>query len=47
MMVCAIWYHLYNFKKLRKTHGGVLQEMSIDINIEISEVDHYMWIFTL
>ena len=47
MMVCAIWYHLHNFKKLRKTHGGVLQEMSIDINIEISEVDHYMWIFTL
>ena len=22
-------------------------EISIDINIEISEVDHYMWIFTL
>ena len=22
--LCAIWYHLYNFKKLKNTHGGVL-----------------------
>ena len=21
---CAIWYHLYNFKKVKNTHGGVL-----------------------
>ena len=21
---CAIWYHLYNFKNVRNTHGGVL-----------------------
>ena len=21
---CAIWYHLYNFKNVKNTHGGVL-----------------------
>ena len=24
VILCAIWYHLYNFKKREKTHGGVL-----------------------
>ena len=23
-MFCAIWYHLYNFKNVKNTHGGVL-----------------------
>ena len=23
-MLCAIWYHLYNFKNLKNTRGGVL-----------------------
>ena len=23
-MLCAIWYHLYNLKNLKKTHGGKL-----------------------
>ena len=23
-MRCAIWYHLYNIKNVKKTHGGVL-----------------------
>ena len=23
-MRCAIWYHLYNLKKVKNTHGGVL-----------------------
>ena len=22
--LCAIWYHLYNLKNVKKTHGGVL-----------------------
>ena len=21
-MLCAIWYHLYNFKNVKNTHGG-------------------------
>ena len=24
VMRCAIWYHLYNIKNLKNTHGGVL-----------------------
>ena len=24
VMFCAIWYHLYNFKNVKNTHGGVL-----------------------
>ena len=24
MIFCAIWYHLYNFKNMKNTHGGVL-----------------------
>ena len=24
VMRCAIWYHLYNFKNAKNTHGGVL-----------------------
>ena len=24
VMRCAIWYHLYNLKHVKNTHGGVL-----------------------
>ena len=24
MLFCVIWYHLYNFKNIKNTHGGVL-----------------------
>ena len=24
-MLCAIWYHLYNWKNLKNTRGGVLR----------------------
>ena len=24
VMLCTIWYHLYNLKNVKKTHGGVL-----------------------
>ena len=24
VMFCTIWYHLYNFKNVKITHGGVL-----------------------
>ena len=24
VMYCAIWYHLYNLKYVKNTHGGVL-----------------------
>ena len=25
VMLCAIWYHLYNLKHVENTHGGVLR----------------------
>ena len=25
VMLCAIWYHLYNLKNVENTHGGVLR----------------------
>ena len=28
-MPCAIWYHLYNLKKVKNTHGGVILLVSI------------------
>ena len=24
VMRCAVWYHLYNLKNVKNTHGGVL-----------------------
>ena len=24
VMLCAIWYRVYNFKNVKRTHGGVL-----------------------
>ena len=24
VMFCAIWYHLYNLKNVKNTHGGML-----------------------
>ena len=24
VMICAVWYHLYNLKNVKSTHGGVL-----------------------
>ena len=23
-MICTVWYHLYNFKNVKKSHGGGL-----------------------
>ena len=23
-MICAVWYHMYNFKEMKNTHGKVL-----------------------
>ena len=28
-MRCAIWYHLYNFKNVKNTHGGVLLKVTL------------------
>ena len=30
-MFCAIWYHLYNLKKVKNTHRGVLLLVKLQI----------------
>ena len=30
IMLCAVWYHLYNLKNVKNTHGGVLLSVKFD-----------------
>ena len=32
MVRCAIWYHLYNLKNVKNTHGGVLILVKLQVN---------------
>ena len=36
-MHCAIWYHLYNLKDVKNSHGGVLVLLDPNDNITQSE----------
>ena len=31
VMRCAIWYHLYNLKNVKNTHGGVLLLLKVTL----------------
>ena len=31
LMLCAIWYHLYNLKNITNTHGGVLLLVKLQV----------------
>ena len=31
VMPCAIWYHLYNLKNVKNTHGGVLISVKLTL----------------
>ena len=31
MMRCAIWYHLYNLRNVKNTHGGVLLSVKLQV----------------
>ena len=33
VMRCAIWYHLYNSKNMKNTHGGVLILVKLQVQI--------------
>ena len=37
-MRCAIWYHLYNLKNVKNTHGGVLLFTSKSVLLKISQI---------
>ena len=38
MIRCAIWYHLYNLKNVKNTHGGVL----ILVKLQASSLTNYV-----
>ena len=45
-MCCAIWYHLYNLKSVKNTHGGVL--LSVKLHAEacnFTESNTPLWVF--
>ena len=35
-MLCAIWYHLYNLKNVKNTHGGVLLLVAEACNFKVT-----------
>ena len=40
-MLCAIWYHLINFKNVKNTHGGVL----LLVKLQASKSNTPPWVF--
>ena len=42
-MRCAIWYHLYNFKNVRDTHGGVLILVKLQASATCNLYKLYKW----
>ena len=36
-MFCAIWYHLYNLKNVKNTHGGVLLLVKLQANLQVTK----------
>ena len=39
LMFCAIWYHLYNLKNVKNTHGGVI------ILVKLQASTHHLYIY--
>ena len=39
VMLCAIWYHSYNLKNVKNTHGGVL------LLVKFTKVNTPPWVF--
>ena len=43
VMRCAIWYHLYNLKNVKNTHGGVLFFVKLQTKACKSQKDKIGW----
>ena len=43
-MRCAIWYHLYNFKNVKNTHGGVLISVKLQASA-CTKISTPPWVF--
>ena len=41
MTLCAIWYHLYQLKNVKNTHGGVL----FLVKLQATKSDTRSWVF--
>ena len=39
LLFCAIWYHLYNLKNVKNTHGGVI------ILVKLQASTHHLYIY--
>ena len=45
-MLCAIWHHLYNLKKVKNTHGGVLLLVKLQAKgCNITKSNICPWVF--
>ena len=46
VMRCAIWYHLHNLKKMKKTHGGVLILVKLQAEAcNFTKINTPAWVF--
>ena len=46
VMRCAIWYHLYNFKKVKDTHGRVLILVTLQaLACNFTKINNPPWVF--
>ena len=46
MMRCVIWYHLYNLKNVKQTHGGVLLLVKLQAKTcNLTKIDTPPWVF--
>ena len=45
-IICAIWYHLYNLKNIKNTHGGVLLLVKLQAEAcNVTESKTRPWVF--
>ena len=46
MMLCVIWYHLYNLKNVKQTDGGVLLLVKLQAKAcNHTKIDTPPWVF--
>ena len=46
VMHCASWYHLYNFKNVKSTHGGVLILVKLQASAcNFTKINFLPWVF--
>ena len=44
--LCAIWYHLYNLKNLKNTHGGMLLLEKLQVEVgNLTKSNTPPWVF--